>query len=304
MANRELRASGYGPSGDATAGEDFADSESLNPPVARRIAVTLNQFSFFAAAARHRNLTKASAELRVSQPSVSQQLKQLEERYGVKIYRRVSKGVEITEAGQGLLRMIIPILEQVARVEAGFKKTAAANAPELLAVGGTYSASAILLPRLLACLGKRHPKAELELQTNTSDQLERSVLSAATRPRHYRSEIVEGSEQRTAAARRGGHIRSSRTPSGAPGGSEPFGTVGRAAHHTRWQGHLGDDRKDISPLGRAGLARQHCFALRRSRGNKSGGASGNGSRRRFRGCHKGRLRRRRIQMPKRARPNA
>ena len=77
--------------------------------------MTLNQFTLFAAVAKHLNVRKASEELRVSQPSVSQQLKQLEDRYGLKLYRRLSKGIEITEQGQAFLRNITPILEQVAK---------------------------------------------------------------------------------------------------------------------------------------------------------------------------------------------
>jgi DNA-binding transcriptional LysR family regulator len=62
--------------------------------------MTLNQFSSFAAVAKHLSLTKASAELRVSQPSLSLQLKQLEDHHGAKIYRRVSKGVETRKLGR------------------------------------------------------------------------------------------------------------------------------------------------------------------------------------------------------------
>ena len=64
---------------------------------ARRVKMTLNQFSFFATVAKHLSLTKASAALRVSQPSITQQLKQLENYYRAKLYRRTSKGIEITE---------------------------------------------------------------------------------------------------------------------------------------------------------------------------------------------------------------
>jgi DNA-binding transcriptional LysR family regulator len=174
----ELRSGVPAISGDWNSLDNFDVSKSLDALAARRIAVTLNQLSFLAAVARRRNLTKASLDLRVSQPSVSQQLKQLEEHYGTKLYRRVSKGVEITEAGQSLLRMIIPILEQVARLEAGFKKAGARSVPQVLTVGGTYSASSVLLPRLLARLGKQHPGADLEFRTGTSDELERLVLSS------------------------------------------------------------------------------------------------------------------------------
>jgi DNA-binding transcriptional LysR family regulator len=143
-----------------------------------RSGITLNQFWFFAAVAKHLNVTKASEELRVSQPSISQQLRQLEDHYGRKLYRRLSKGVEITEAGRFFLRNITPILEQVAKLEGGFKPEAPKSDRETLRVGGTYSASAELLPSLLAGFRTRHPTAKLEMRTRTSDQLERMVLNS------------------------------------------------------------------------------------------------------------------------------
>ncbi|MGH7930823.1 MAG: LysR family transcriptional regulator, partial [Candidatus Binatia bacterium] len=79
---------------------DFRGVNRVEENVTRRLGMTLNQFAIFAAVAKYLNLTKASAELRVSQPSISQQLRQLEASYGAKLYRRLSKGIEITDAGQ------------------------------------------------------------------------------------------------------------------------------------------------------------------------------------------------------------
>src|SRR5262245_35357409 len=75
---------------------------------ARRVGMTLNQFFFFATVAKHLSLTKAAVELSVSQPSISQQLKVLEDHYGTRLYRRTHKGVEITAAGEIFLRAITP----------------------------------------------------------------------------------------------------------------------------------------------------------------------------------------------------
>ncbi|HMF49141.1 MAG TPA: LysR family transcriptional regulator [Candidatus Saccharimonadales bacterium] len=141
--------------------------------------MTLNQFTLFAAVAKHSNVRKASQELRVSQPSVSQQLKQLEDRYGLKLYRRLSKGIEITEQGRAFLRNITPILEQVAKLENGVKSPVATATRETLRTGGTFTTCTILLPVLLARLQQLHPQAELECRTRSSEQLERLVIKSA-----------------------------------------------------------------------------------------------------------------------------
>lgn len=179
---------------DAFSVKNFAAAKPLELWAAKRVRMTLNQFSSFAAVAKYLSLTKASKELRVSQPSISQQLKQLEDHHGTKLYRRVNRGVEITEAGRLFLRRIAPILEQVARLEGRSKPIAPRSTREVLRVGGTDSASAELLPSLLAGFRKRHPTAELEMRTRTSDHLERmisgSVLDLAVTARQARSSAL------------------------------------------------------------------------------------------------------------------
>jgi DNA-binding MarR family transcriptional regulator len=98
---------------------DFRRVSRFEADVSRRLGMTLNQLASFAAVAHYSNLTMASAALRVSQPSISQHLRQLEQSYGVKLYRRLSRGIEITEAGQSFLRDIIPILALVAKLGEG-----------------------------------------------------------------------------------------------------------------------------------------------------------------------------------------
>ena len=124
--------------------ESSKRAELFKPWAAKRVKMTLNQFSSFAAVAKHLNLTKASAELRVSQPSLSLQLKQLEDHHGTKLYRRLSKGIEITEAGQVLLRKIMPILDQVA----SWKRVSSRGRPLL---HGQCCEPAELLPRVPFC---------------------------------------------------------------------------------------------------------------------------------------------------------
>jgi DNA-binding transcriptional LysR family regulator len=68
-----------------------------------------------------------------------------------------SKGIEITEEGRLFLGNIRPILEQVAKLEGRFKLQATKGDREILRVGGTYSASAALLPSLLAGFRHKHP---------------------------------------------------------------------------------------------------------------------------------------------------
>lgn len=63
----------------------------------------LNALRAFEAAARHLSFTRAAEELNVTQAAVSHQVKALEERVGVKLFRRLTRGLLLTEDGHALL---------------------------------------------------------------------------------------------------------------------------------------------------------------------------------------------------------
>lgn len=135
----------------------------------------LQQLATFAAVAKHHSLTKASAELGTSQPTVSRSLRLFQEQCGARLIQRESKGVSLTAAGQAILRRIQPILDQMVALQSELTPAAAKKAGQVLKVGGTFSASTRLLPELLARMRQRYPDAQLEIRTRISDQLERLV---------------------------------------------------------------------------------------------------------------------------------
>ena len=66
-------------------------------------SLPLNGLKAFEAAARHLSFTRAAAELHVTQAAVSHQVKTLELRLGVKLFRRLPKSLLLTDEGQALL---------------------------------------------------------------------------------------------------------------------------------------------------------------------------------------------------------
>ena len=61
--------------------------------------INLELFRVFYTVAKCGSLTKAADELFISQPAVSQAIKQLEQQLGGKLFNRVSRGMELTENG-------------------------------------------------------------------------------------------------------------------------------------------------------------------------------------------------------------
>ncbi len=137
--------------------------------------MTLHQFTIFAAIAKHGSLTRASQQLHITESCVSQQMRLLQEEYRARLYNRVARGVDLTDAGRNFLTAILPILEQVSRLTTSSGKAVTPEA-DLLVVGATYSASTILLPSLLSRFKKSHPQIQIDFRSNNGAEIERLLL--------------------------------------------------------------------------------------------------------------------------------
>ncbi|WP_228041369.1 MULTISPECIES: LysR substrate-binding domain-containing protein [Planktothrix] len=84
--------------------------------------MTLEQLRIFLAVAEHLHFTRAAENLYITQPAVSAAIQSLETEYRVKLFHRIGRHVEITEAGQLLQLEAQKILEQVALTERGLKE--------------------------------------------------------------------------------------------------------------------------------------------------------------------------------------
>ncbi|MGH7769542.1 MAG: LysR family transcriptional regulator [Candidatus Binatia bacterium] len=137
--------------------------------------MTLHQLKIFSSIAKFLNVTKASAELHISQPSVSQQVKQLQEEYGAKLYTKNGRGIKLTEEGRLFLKEIDPILRQVDHLK---NKFGIHSKQGSLTIGGSHSPSASFLPLLASVFKETHPETKLTFRTHNSDVLERMVLDS------------------------------------------------------------------------------------------------------------------------------
>jgi DNA-binding transcriptional LysR family regulator len=70
----------------------------------------LAEFTAFVAVAQHLSFTKAAAQSGVALPTMSQTIRSLEDRLGVRLFNRTTRSVAITEAGERLLAEIQPII--------------------------------------------------------------------------------------------------------------------------------------------------------------------------------------------------
>ncbi|MBI4528713.1 MAG: LysR family transcriptional regulator [Deltaproteobacteria bacterium] len=137
--------------------------------------MTFNQFTVFAAAAKHLNLTKAAQALHTSQPTVSKQLKLLEDTYKVKLFTRNATGIELTDDGRSFLRYMTPVLTHLDRLNQRFQASRIDVMSGSLTVGGSYGSAAILIPSALAAFKLSHPDVQVRLIAASSGSLGNQV---------------------------------------------------------------------------------------------------------------------------------
>jgi len=125
----------------------------------------LNALRAFEAAARHLSFTRAGLELRVTQAAVSHQVKGLEEILGVPLFRRLPRGLALTEEGEALLPVLTDVFRRIAGTLDRFEK---GRLREVLTLGavGTF-VTGWLLPRLPEFYAV-HPFVDLRLLTNNN----------------------------------------------------------------------------------------------------------------------------------------
>lgn len=130
-----------------------------------RSQLPLNALRAFEAAARHLSFTRAAEELCVSQAALSHQIKALESRLGLALFRRLPRGVALTDEGTAL----VPILrDSFDRIGATLDLFAGGQMREVITLGVVASfATGWLLPRLSE-FRLAHPEVDLRILTNNN----------------------------------------------------------------------------------------------------------------------------------------
>ena len=136
--------------------------------------MTLQQLTYFLAAAEHGSFTAAADILRLARPSVSEQIANLEAELGVALFVRAGRRLELTDAG----RLLRPEAE---RTLAAADEAADAVRRARTLTGGTASlgtfstAHHLLLPGLVEDFARRHPQVAIRVVGENSSELADAV---------------------------------------------------------------------------------------------------------------------------------
>jgi DNA-binding transcriptional LysR family regulator len=132
--------------------------------------MNLDQLRMFLAVARHQHFSRAADELYITQPAVSAAVAKLEAQYGVRLFHRIGRRVEITDVGRFLMAEGQGLLERVELVERGLHDF---NTLErgVLNLGASLTVGNYWLPARLKSFWDQHRGVELRCNLANAEQV-------------------------------------------------------------------------------------------------------------------------------------
>lgn len=127
----------------------------------------LSQLRAFVAVAKHRNFTRAAEELHLSQPTISGQIKALEQELGLSLFERRAGGVQTSAGAAELLKRAEKILTEV-RAFTTHAEDLAGHAARTIHLGTISDAKFLRLGNVLSSMGSEHPHIEIDTHPNLS----------------------------------------------------------------------------------------------------------------------------------------
>ena len=142
--------------------------------------MTIRHLQIFVAVADCGKMRAAAERLHISQPSVSQAVRELESYYNIKLFERLSQRIYITETGKKLLPYARHIIDSFETMEGFINDTSAGN---VIRVGGSVSVGTRLLPPMIKSLENEVPDVDVcVIVDNTAaieGKIQRSELDIA-----------------------------------------------------------------------------------------------------------------------------
>jgi DNA-binding transcriptional LysR family regulator len=145
----------------------------------------------FRAVANHLSFSRAAEQLLLTQPAVTQQIKALEEQFGVALFQRGGGRISLTPGGAALLPYAEKIKDLSEEAFAAVKNAYGQKAGELR-VGASQTIAQYLLPNFLAAFLQRNPQIHITAVSGNTDQMLAALVSG-----NIQVALLEGPKQRT-----------------------------------------------------------------------------------------------------------
>lgn len=167
--------------------------------------MTLEQLRIFLAVAEYLHFTRAAEALFITQPAVSAAIQSLEAEYGVKLFHRIGRRIEIAEAGKLLQIEAQKILDQVIQAERGLKELNNLQRGELK-LGASLTIGNYWLPGKISQFKRQYPGINIDCTLANAEEIcegtatgifDLGLLTGGVKPtlESYLDQEVVGSER-------------------------------------------------------------------------------------------------------------
>jgi DNA-binding transcriptional LysR family regulator len=174
--------------------------------------MTLEQLRVFVAVAERQHVTRAAEALNLAQSAVSAAIASIESRHGAKLFDRVGRGIELTEAGRLFLVEARVVLAQAEFAELVLSELGGLKRGTLT-LEASQTIASFWLPRHLVAFRRAYPGIDIRLGVGNTAQVAAAV-HAGTAELGFVEAMVEDSRQPTRGARSARRRGRSATPLG------------------------------------------------------------------------------------------
>jgi DNA-binding transcriptional LysR family regulator len=138
--------------------------------------INLHQLEIFLCVALERSFSRAANKLGISQPSVSIQIKKLEDSLQLKLFERLGRQIYLTREGTAVLGHVKKLTDAVSSLEGDINELKGIRRGQLSA-GCSRVPSATLVPLAVAEFKQQFPEAEISIKTGRPNEIEQWILS-------------------------------------------------------------------------------------------------------------------------------
>ncbi|MBW3095823.1 LysR substrate-binding domain-containing protein [Pseudohoeflea coraliihabitans] len=153
--------------------------------------MTLDQIRIFIAVAERLHVTRASEALHLTQSAVSASIASLERQYNVQLFRRVGRGIHLTEAGSIFLEEARALVAHADSTRLSLSDLGAETRGRIR-IHASQTVANYWLPPFLVQLHERHPGIEIKLKVGNTSEVAKAVHDLSADIGFVEGEITEG----------------------------------------------------------------------------------------------------------------
>jgi DNA-binding transcriptional LysR family regulator len=150
------------------------DRKRYGPIALKGEGVTLDQLRIFVAVAERQHVTHAAEALNLAQSAASHAIASLEDRHQTKLFNRIGRRIELTEAGQAFLKEARAVLATVEAAELALMEFSNLKRG-VLSVQASQTIANYWLPRHLAAFRSAYPQIEIRTNIGNTAQVATAV---------------------------------------------------------------------------------------------------------------------------------